>query len=306
MSSRDWRAYCAAARGGLIALAILTAVPALGKAEPHHKADGAQDHGQTPKANERGSDALPVVVKVQGSDTPQQRAADHAEDVKRHDADQRWTIGIGIISIIAALAQVVALIWQVFYLRRTVRDSETAIKAAQRSAKAAEDAVGKSDEILTHAQDSSKFELRAYVSVDLSDDEDWGPNVIFGQEFSNFTVVIKNHGKTPALKVTMAGDMDIFSHPNPGVVPVPEVVPNSSVSVLFPGNDGGHSHVEARRLFDNADKVRFDADTHRVYAFGLVTYHDVFGAEHFTRFRYMMDPRRALFAECAEGNETDD
>lgn len=124
--ARRWRPYVAAG----IALA-------LGHAQANDKGDRASRAQAQGAAYERGTDSLPVIVKVQGADTPEKRATDHADDVKRHDVDQRWSVGIGIVSIVAAFAQVAVLIGQIAYLRRTVRDSEKAIDAANSAANAA-------------------------------------------------------------------------------------------------------------------------------------------------------------------------
>ena len=54
--------------------------------------------------------------------------------------------------------------------------------------------------------------------------------------------------------------------------------------------------------------MMYESKTHRLYLFGEVRYRDIFGKEHFTKFRMVnnVKPRTDRFTFCSEGNETDD
>ena len=121
-----------------------------------------------------------------------------------------------LAAAIIAGAQLAALIGQIVALIITIRESHTATRAAldsveasQRSAKAAEDAVGKSDEMLLHERDSAFRIERAYVyaltnSDNISDVVDTALNADTRESASSnynsiwIKVAFKNYGKTPA------------------------------------------------------------------------------------------------------------
>jgi hypothetical protein len=144
-----WRAY--------VAVGLVTVLLGPGQAQAQHKTNRAADITSPANSYQRGTDAAPVVVEVQGADTPPQRAAAHTEDVKRHDLDQRWAIGIGIASVVAAIFQAAIFVGQIIYLRRTVLDSEKAIAAATRAA----DAATRQADV---TENTAKRQLRAYLS----------------------------------------------------------------------------------------------------------------------------------------------
>ncbi len=121
-----------------------------------------------------------------------------------------------LASAIFAGAQLVALIGQIIALIITIRESHTATRAAldsveasQRSAKAAEDAVTKSDEMLLHERDSAFRIERAYVyaltnSDNIAEAVDSTLRAVQNdaQLLKNadvwIKVAFKNYGKTPA------------------------------------------------------------------------------------------------------------
>jgi len=296
MSDRYRRAYRAVARSGVIAIAF--ALSALGQAQAdsnQNRPNGAQAHAAD---NQRGSEALPVVVNIQGAETPQDRANDHADDVLRHNADQAWTIGIGVFAILAAFAQVGALVWQIIYLRRTVYDSEEAIKAAQRSAKAAEDAVGKSDAILAHAQDSSQKELRAYVFphviVMKSRERPHGSDVWIRLEF-------RNAGKTPAKNVKIAAHaVQILQGEELDLAALPDL---SHIGPLGPDEERMHAvEIEPKVLRD----MRLEYRTWENHIFGRIEYEDEFSRDiRWTTFHAYLpaDAKGQTFHTADTGND---
>jgi hypothetical protein len=121
-----------------------------------------------------------------------------------------------LAAAIIAAAQLAALIGQIVALIITIRESHTATRAAldsveasQRSAKAAEDAVTKSDEMLLHERDSAFRIERAYVyaltnSDNIADVVDTtlrngqDNETLSGKNDIWIKVAFKNYGKTPA------------------------------------------------------------------------------------------------------------
>ena len=178
------------AKGGWIkgvAVGLIALVSWDGRAQSAPKGDGTSDHYQASGTNKSGTDKVPFVVRISGAPTSQQQAADHAADVHRHDTDQAWIIGIGIAAIFAAIAQAAVLVWQIFYLRRT----------------------------LAHETNASEQELRAYVFVHRTEMER-GKKITkrSGQINIAYETVrrltgrvsysIENTGKTPAKNVEIA------------------------------------------------------------------------------------------------------
>lgn len=116
----------------------------------------------------------------------------------------QWSLLVAMGAAIVAIAQIVALV-------ATINQTRDSVAAGQRSAKAAEDAVAKSDEILKHTKDSDQRIERAYVyAVPASDNIKKVIEATIANELAidgdpeaqkediTIKVQFKNYGKTPA------------------------------------------------------------------------------------------------------------
>jgi hypothetical protein len=188
-----------------LALAVGAIWVISGQAQAKDERQGAVGAQTQAADNQAGSAKAPLIIQVQGAETPQERAADHASDIARHDYDQTWTVRIGVAAVVAALIQAAVLVGQIFYLRRTVTDTEKMLKAAQRSASAAEGAITKSDELLEHSRAATETELRPYIFLD-STEWHWMHDPANPAAILNWRLTLhwKNMGQTPARRVINA------------------------------------------------------------------------------------------------------
>jgi len=163
-------------------------------------------------------------------------------------------------------------------------------------------------------RDTEQQQLRAYVSAGVEQYPD------IAAEHLDLTVLMKNHGQTPAFKMYGWAVMLISDY-----YPLPqEVVQQNEArfdnkgdeSILFPGGErrgatvSGVGSDEQGRDPTSDERVGVQLGFKSLWVFGKVTYRDVFGVDHFTRFRlfqsgqYMVRMKKLFWAD--QGNCTDD
>jgi hypothetical protein len=128
---------------------------------------------QPPAPDQRGTDQVPLAVKILPA-TDAQEQAEKAEHERKEKAiiDEKlafetqriadYTDRLALFTVLlfcVAVAQAGLFLWQLRYMRQGMRDAEMAAKAAQDSAEATWDSV-------TLAKDTAERQLRAYVFLD--------------------------------------------------------------------------------------------------------------------------------------------
>ena len=88
------------------------------------------------------------------------------------------------------------------------RAASKGVQASNRSAKAAEDAVAKSDALLTHAEITAERQLRPYLAFTRSRDD---PRPISNNTLAR--LLLKNYGQTPARNVRFFRGMEVARRP---------------------------------------------------------------------------------------------
>lgn len=143
-----------------IALAALLLCGDARSQEPAQKADTpAADTTKAPEADQRGSETVPLVVKV----LPAPAAETEAEDIKHEREEKalidkklafetqriadytRYLAGFTLFLFFVAFGQAILFVWQLVLIRRGANDATIAAKAAQTSAELA-----RSEFIATH------------------------------------------------------------------------------------------------------------------------------------------------------------
>jgi hypothetical protein len=188
-----------------------------------------------------------------------------------------------------------------------------AARAAGRSAKAAEIAIGKSDEILTHAKESSERELRAYVfafSAYLLEGSLAKPVIKHRVNKPGVQFTIRNSGHTPAYEVIYWGDIKIIEcRYEDTALPIPNPLSVNSKFAMPPSGD-----IHKTLLHPNAltptEIAGIKNNTIAVYVYGRVEYKDAFKVPRFTNYRLkysgLWPPNSAaMFLFCEHGNESD-
>ncbi len=268
-------AYRQVARAGLICAALLLGAQASGHAE---------ENGPAQKANAQKSAPNPVTASLSASppsknspprcphDTPREQAsADCREAIATEDA-ANYSFG----SLVVGGVQALLLFGQIIALIATIRQTRTAVKASQRSAKAAKQAVKKSDEMLVHAQASSQKELRAYVFLESAELQITGGK---GTVCLKFT----NAGQTPAYGAKIHGKIAKVFIPIPDEMPVYTGEPELSDEPIGPRmNRFKYETVD----LSQHEIAALNSGDRALVVWGIVEYRDAFQAARRTHYRY--------------------
>ena len=204
-----------------------------------------------------------------------------------------WIAVVAFIALIIAAVQAIFFFEQLQFIRQSLDDTKLAADAARRAADHAEASV-------LLARETAKRQLRAYVMVDAAEPlEEAG--IPQWPQAASYRFVIKNLGQTPAAEV-MVRVLSTFLPSPPQELPRPDVSPNASSTVIGPG--GGVDINTVPRTLGEGQLTAARAGTHSIFLVGLITYKDVFGDSHETRFVYRRGLTHRLLAHAA-GNSFD-
>ena len=229
MSIRDGRWYRASVRAGLICAALLLC----GAAEKGPQGKG--EHAPSQPQAEAGPAAAPSRAgqprkpkpppcSRQGSPSTTEPECREALAAERAAEFTKALVAVGAIQAVLLLGQIIALVVTIWQSRVATKAALDSVGAAQRSAKAAEDAVAKSDEMLEHSRStaaealrSSKRVERAYVFLKFEPIEISKDNPDRHQLYLRFS----NAGKTPAVVDKFYFGVSSRAPPDP--VPSPSI-----------------------------------------------------------------------------------
>jgi len=133
--------------------------------------------------------------------------------------------------------------------------------------------------LVTGADDATRRQLRAYLSMN--------PKIFFNfvvGGFAQIEFLQRNHGKTPAFKITHIFDIAVFPNPLPAGFTFP--APTRAIHTnhtIFPGD-------EAKGWFNRGIPVTAEeiaavtAYTHKIHVWGVTTYQDAFHKIRETKF----------------------
>ena len=223
-------------------------------------------------ATPRGIENAPLVVSVKAWPEPSQSELEDRAAERKEKADSDWwliklTGALAIATV--ALVVVTAFLW--IATRRLVID----------------------------AKESSQRQLRAYVSVDTEHMTDPHGNTIPDRH----GFVVKNHGQTPAHVLEHWTQLCVSEFPLTQSLAAPSADRLIVKTVVHPGND--RLIIEDMPLHPE-ELAAIESGTHAWYAWGCVTYTDVFGEPHSTQFCFFVN-KEALalqrWAHYKDGNE---
>jgi hypothetical protein len=134
-------------------------------------------------------------------------------------------------------------------------------------------------DLVKGAEKTAERQLRAYVSVDgaviIHANDGWSPN---------FRIKIQNYGQTPAYEVSSRSAVTFVVIA--GGAPNWEQLPKNPT---HPSDLGpGQNHEETLIIHHDPwqiMKAEIEKKSGICYLFGEITYRDIFGADHYTRFR---------------------
>lgn len=225
----------------------------------------------------------------------QQRSAIAAERSAAASEDQNRAAWI---QVLLTFMGTVSLLITLLLTRQSVWQSRLATAEANRSARAAEEAIAVTREI-------GERQLRAYVGVIgisiLYTDTEWMPNV---------RINYKNSGQTPAYRLTNRARC-YFSWDKK--IPDPNHhldEPEERGMDLHPGDDRVTTKQIFRKQWDN-NKDDLVSGKKILYVFGKISYVDAFNKSHYTNymFRMLVDDAGIndgdMFVLCDTGNDSD-
>jgi hypothetical protein len=154
------------------------------------------------------------------------------------------------------------------------------------------------------ARESAERQLRAYVNPSAT------RITMSANGFITVKLTYKNSGQTPAYNFVANTLVTITPQPPSSSFESPErPEPSQSASR---GTVGSNSHVEREMKFPNPLTIEYQNDIAAgkaaIYAYGRITYDDIYGKGHTTRFRYIyMGPWGGQHGMqiCGDGNEAD-
>ena len=247
---------------------------------------------QQPKPDERGTEQIPLVVKIVPAEaSPEQKQ----QDDEKAELDQQTVrnliistnkllfIGTAILAIATGGLALVA-----FFQMRNARES---IAASVKLADAAVAHAGHAEQVRV-SEKSAERQLRAYVSAI--------PNFIaFHPNNNSFSIryVITNHGQTPAYQMAGQVTIEVLSYPLPPdwqFPTPPEMQSRLSRSILFPGQRSP-AITKMRQSIGASEIIQVTAGTERrIFVYGVIRYLDVFDRPQHTRFCYSVSDGELL------------
>lgn len=250
-------------------LIILSANAWTRSSEPQQPASQALEQ-QRPfqvknELDQRGTRQNPLVVDSMRG--PEDIADKQLEKQQRIEelGSSRSSLYINSGLLLIALLQAWLFVWQLRIMRHSLRDTEIAARAAERSADIAEKAM--------------VWSQRAYIRVDVERIE-FSPTKAI-----EIVLRISNDGQTPAyLSTTYSwADVRAFPHPPEGVFTGTQGNQPNAESVIHP-----KAAVRNKTGTLPLPQETFDAiaagDTLRLYIFGHTKYKDAFGYDRLTNF----------------------
>jgi hypothetical protein len=235
----------------------------------------------------RGTKSQPLVIE---SIESAEDAAEKREQTNYRAIDSQtaqWVMWLTAGMLFVASIQALFFWVQLHLMRKSMKVAEAAATATEQSVKT--------------MQDTAHRQLRAYVSVDRAWIEFPEPGV------PKVTVVVKNAGQTPAHNLRHWIHQWIERYPLTTQLPTP---PNGFVmssSLLGAGatHDMQIKHPQPIIKPSFVDEIGTSEGT--IYVYGEIRYEDVFGIEHFTKYRLMHGgqekPPPGVLSPCEEGNE---
>ncbi|MGA8272389.1 MAG: hypothetical protein WB919_12585 [Candidatus Sulfotelmatobacter sp.] len=275
-------------------LPLALALVALGLHQPNKKPDQSKQAAST---EQRGTQESPVVVEVLPAEKTQVETDRDTKDRNEKTKNDRNLVRLtGILAGVGFL-QLLVFGYQAYKLRETVEAAadqsnamERHIKEAARSATAMEQ-LGKdikrsadsaADSVMALRERTAQ-QMRAYITV-ITGTSGFYQDRANSIKFQGNPVLI-NTGQTPASKISYRIKAGIMRVPPPDDFAFP--LPQKAIGggVLGPQQTGTISGIVEDFIPDiDVNDVRHQLKQRALYVWGIVSYADIFGATHTTKF----------------------
>jgi len=238
-------------------------------------ADHAVQHDQ------RGTQDSPVFVKTQAE------IERYREERQQQFSHEWWAIVISGILAVIAFGQLIVYSYQALQLRRTVDSAGVQSKAMERHIEEAARSAAAMETIANTIETGNKAIMRAYLSVTIGTalfQDRRGP----GQTDLKFEgrASLLNTGNTPARNVRIRTAAEILPIPIPSnfQFPLPDEGEVRDAGVVSPHQTYIIGAMVKDFVPDSEVAVIKEGSRKALCLWGLITYEDIFGAEHQTKF----------------------
>jgi hypothetical protein len=238
--------------------------PGRGNTQTEQQANPAQE-GKNTSGNERGTESAPLIVQI-AQPEGHEAIATKTEGEPQGYANPDWWVAGGT----SALVVVTGGLWWVTYLLWSSTKT-----------------------LVTEEANTRKIELRVYLSAKAT-------HVVMepGDVF-RILVDITNSGQTPAFDVKIPAIWEM-KPPPPHEFFVSEAEKGGPLDSLpsFTLPAGGKTINSPKATIVDANALRAIAisEKQRLYAFGLITYTDVFGDDHWVEYCVYLETQQAISA----------
>jgi len=299
-----WRAYFKVARAGLISLALMLCAatsnppaPSGGDTQAQHQSAASQKHTNT----QTSQNALPKPILIEIDQPPDVKPiATEAKDERQWYAVPDWWVAgfTGLLfTATAGLWIFTGLMWKA--TTKVAADGENAIKAANRSAKAAEG-------VLAHNEKTTRSELRAYVGIDLNS-ETARIEVSPSDRSISVKVLVRNFGRTPAFKLQVSSKIEVREKPLIGRL-LKDIAPTSQSTVTLNPEQTIFVTEEAKEIVISPEDSREIVKASKaIYFSGRIEFTDIFKKPRwvdFAMYSHEGNGGDASFWLCETGNST--
>jgi hypothetical protein len=267
----------------MIRFALLALVIAVGSQHQDKKPQAPQDNRQP---DQRGTQNSPLVVKILPTAKTQEETDQERKDSEAKASNDRNLVNATYILGAIALLQLIVFGYQAYKLKQTVEsaaeqsaDMKKYIGEAERSANAMET-------IAEAIETGNKAIIRAYLTVTIGSalyQERGG----VGQNDTRFEgrPTLVNNGNTPARRVRIQRAAQVLPNPLPPdfQFPLPEGGDEGDATVGARINYTINCIVKDFVPYSEVSAVK-EGNGKCLYVWGRITYEDVFGDPHLTRF----------------------
>ena len=242
---------------------------------------------QSPRTDQRGTESMPLVVRIKPAPKTDEEAAQDKKDREEKTTNDRNLIDLTAILALVGALQLLVFGYQALKLRETVKSAGEQSEAMERHIVEAARSATAMEQIANTIEAGNQAVMRAYLTVSIGTalyQERRGP----GQTDLKFEgrPNLLNTGNTPARKVRIRTAADILP------IPIPETfqfsLPDES-EIKDAGIVGAHqTYILAGTVKDfvpdSEVAVIKEGSRKALCVWGLITYEDIFGVNHKTRF----------------------
>jgi hypothetical protein len=244
--------------------------PGLGE---QHDQPPASEH-QDAQPDRRGTVDAPLIVEMHNPPKTEIQAAENAAEEERKASTDRWTIRLTVALVVATGLQFLALGYQGYWLRRTVKVAEQSLTDLE-----------------------APF---VYIEITRPGIVHHGPQQT---DYADLRFRFVNHGRTPAHIIKFAESILVagIDQPPPILEPSKTEAKVMPWGVISPPN-GGSTYEFTHSFLDSGDVGVLKVDEQSVFFLGWFIYMTIFGTGYISGFCFKFNPANNSFVREGGGD----